>query len=152
MKNLRGIVYISKALVNFDKSHLKELVEIASKKNKKLDVTGYLFFEKGTFLQYIEGEKDSVQGLMDIIEADDRHRVIKTLTKDDFFIRKFPNWSMKYLTKEMLSELKMENIIINRMEYLKKIDEFPNDIIDSQKEETVWRIINKLSKVASISS
>lgn len=147
MSRLLGVVYISKATKDFELQELFDLTAKASAKNKEQRITGYLYFEKGNFLQYIEGDTNVVAQLMKDIEQDTRHEVIKVLKNEHLQAKKFPSWHMQYITREMLSQITMENLIIDRLNYIKKIDEIPNVHIDgAEKEAPVWRMIDELSK------
>ena len=143
MEKLRGIVYVSEALVDFDANSLEDLATKAAKSNKALGVTGYLYYENKLFLQYIEGEQKTVQQLMDRIAKDPRHRVINHLTADDIPARYFPSWHMRHLTKPTLVKVHMEEIILEYIEMLTKIG---LQKIEGSK-RNVWNMINKLSKL-----
>jgi len=146
MINLAGIVYFSKA-TDFEIEDLSDLAKRAGRNNKNLGVTGYLYYEKGTFLQYIEGEANIIQMLMKKIEEDPRHDVLKILKKENLSDRKFPTWDMQYLTRNMLMQMNMENLIMNQMEYIKKVDKVSNNtMVDSRLEEPVWRMVDLLSQ------
>lgn len=73
-----ALAYTSEALSPFGHSDLMELVQLASAKNKRLEVTGYLIYDSASasFLQLLEGPKEAVEGLMSSIERDPRHRLL----------------------------------------------------------------------------
>lgn len=147
MNNLKGIIYLSTTIIDFDEKKLQALTHKAAKKNQALNITGYLYFEKNNFLQYIEGESDEVENLINVIENDPRHEVVYIIRKPNITSRNFSSWNMKYLKKERLAEMKLEHIIINQMEFIKKITIITNrkdDVI--QKENSVWRIMDTISK------
>ena len=57
------------------------LIELALKsaaKNERLGVTGFVNYDAAfqTFFQFLEGEKDTVEQLIQVIECDPRHRVL----------------------------------------------------------------------------
>ena len=71
MAPLLGILYISKAQIEFNTSDLVSLGEKASGKNQQIRYHGLiLYFERGDFLQYIEGSPEQVVALMKTIELD----------------------------------------------------------------------------------
>jgi len=53
-----------------------------------------LLHADGNFIQYIEGDRDTVSGLFDMISGDSRHRNILLLSKGEIDDRLFPGWSM----------------------------------------------------------
>jgi len=148
MNNLTGIIYTSKATIDFDENDLYGLAFLAAKRNKNLDITGYLYFVKGSFMQYLEGDRTTVESVMTYIENDTRHEIISILKKQNLEHRKFPLWDMKYITKDMLTEIKMETLVIERMEYIRRIKEISKTQIgQSEKESSVWRMVDTISQL-----
>ena len=87
---MRGVVYVSEALVYFDKMALESLAAEAAALNFDRGITGYLYFEKDRFVQYIEGDDDTVDELMEVIGRDARHRVLHSVVEDDLGERRYP--------------------------------------------------------------
>lgn len=137
---IKGIVYISKAAVGFNLPELKELSEIASECNQQHEISGYLYFEKGYFLQYIEGENTIVDRLLDNIKKDKRHEVLNIQAITEIGARKFPTWHMHRLTKSSLIQINMENVLMDYLTYCSTKENI--DI----NEENIWRMVDKLSK------
>lgn len=92
-----GILYLSRASFDFEAETLRELRASASARNKQLGIAGYLCYEEGKFIQYIEGEPEIVNKLMGRISKDPRHRVLNTLVDDNLHTRRFPQWNMRWL-------------------------------------------------------
>ncbi|EZH74506.1 hypothetical protein ATO12_12105 [Aquimarina atlantica] len=136
---IKGIVYVSKAAIDFSADDLKQLAETASDCNAQHGITGYLYFEKGHFLQYIEGENTVVDVLIDNIKRDKRHVVLNVETTTDIISRKFPTWHMQQLTKSSLIQINMENVLMDYMVHCGK-----KNGMDMNSEST-WRMIDKLS-------
>lgn len=143
MEKLRGIVYVSTATEEFSAECLEELASKSAEANKKLGVSGYLYYEDKYFLQYIEGEKETVQSLMNHISRDPRHKVVNVITYDNLPDRYFPSWHMRHLTKPSLVKVKMEDII---MQYIDHLTKSGFEKIEESK-INVWNMINKLSKM-----
>ena len=140
MASLHGFIYLSKLLLDLDESHLYELSESASHNNQLLGVTGFLYFEEGYFLQYIEGKKEVVINLMNIIESDPRHQVVY---KHDILIqeKKFPSWNMKFVDPYQAKAINIENLL---MEILKMMKE-PEVFNSAYKEKMILQMIDRLS-------
>ncbi|KAA1248096.1 BLUF domain-containing protein [Aquimarina sp. RZ0] len=136
---IKGIVYVSKAIVDFNSDDLKKLETFASDCNKQFGITGYLYFEKGFFLQYIEGDDAVVDVLMNNIKQDTRHTVLSYKNTTDIISRKFPAWYMRKLTKSSLIQINMENVLID---YMTDCNKKRSMELNS---ESVWRMVNKLS-------
>lgn len=142
--DLLGLVYVSKALENFDDTSLEEIASFAAKQNDRFHITGYLYYEKGIFMQYVEGSKLNVLQLFSNIEKDSRHEVLNIQTNKTLIKRKFPLWKMRQLQKHELSQTNMEHILID---YMKHCTEVNNIALN---EDIVWRIVDKLSKLRTL--
>lgn len=94
--NLLQLGYTSKASVEFGNKKLVELLEGARRKNTELNITGMLLFKGDTFLQILEGEREDVESLFEMIKSDQRHeKVIKIFEHKPGF-REFEEWSMGF--------------------------------------------------------
>jgi len=150
MNKLIGIIYLSEATKEFTKSSLLDLAHQSAKSNKLVGITGYLYFVKGRFFQYFEGEEKFVQNLYEIVENDPRHKIVNSLYNQNITVRKFPSWDMKFITKDMLTEIKMENLVLDRMDYIKKVNDITRNKIDvNEQEESVWRMIDTISRLSN---
>lgn len=136
---LLGLVYVSNSKILFDDPLLKSLALEYDKKNKDYDITGYLYFDKDTFIQYIEGTYTDVEQLFTNIKKDNRHNIINVLKNNELAMRKFPNWHMRWLNKNMLSQINIEFIIADYLIFSSST----NNV--TLKKETVWRMVDKLS-------
>jgi hypothetical protein len=90
------IIYLSSEARKLTEKDLDELLRESREKNKRLGVTGMLFYRDGFFLQVIEGEEATIRPLYGKIYSDRRHRVLKTLFSEEITARKFQNWSMAF--------------------------------------------------------
>jgi hypothetical protein len=110
---LQYIVYNS-----FSKSKIKDeelaiLLSRSKEWNKKNDITGILIyrfnknFDRGNFLQIIEGPERSMLEVWDRITNDNRHHTITKLEEGTSEKRNFPDWTMgfKNLSDESLTVL-----------------------------------------------
>lgn len=139
--NLACIVYVSQALVHFNDASLDKLASLAAQKNNQFDITGYLYYQKGIFIQYLEGSQLHVRQLFSNIKKDSRHKVLNMQTNEAIVKRKFPLWKMRQLQKDELSQINMEHILIDYMMHCARVQ---NKILN---EEIIWRIVDKLSKL-----
>ena len=92
---------------SFSKSKVSnaELIELLSKSiewNSKENITGLLIyrfnqeFNRGNFLQIIEGPKPSIENVWPRILKDNRHHTITILEEGSYEKRNFPDWSMGF--------------------------------------------------------
>ena len=136
---MTGIVYLSSALAPFDEKALRELADHAQQRNRELDVTGYLYFEQRQFIQYIEGPDEAVTGLMQRISEDNRHEVKITLYDRSVEERRFPDWSMRYITNA--SMISLEQILRDHLSLVMALKP-----ANSMEPSTVWRMVDAVSR------
>lgn len=139
---LHQILYVSKSVSIFDKQKLEELLRLSKTRNKLNGITGYLYYEKGYFLQYIEGyNKKDIYNLLNILLKDKRHNILNWLIKDSTRIRRFSDWSMRCIRIQELRSLGLEGTIIDCMESLanKKDLSFSEDY-------RIWLTMDTISK------
>jgi len=108
-----ALVYVSRAVASFDDGALQALANQSSEKNSRLQITGYLNFNRAraNFFQYLEGPQQAVLDLMAEIERDERHRVVNIAHLGDVGSRAFPGWSMRYLDSDFFHALRMEDVL-----------------------------------------
>ena len=108
-----ALVYVSRAVASFDDDALQALANQSSEKNARLQITGYLNFNRAraNFFQYLEGPQQAVLDLMAEIERDERHRVINVAHLGDVGSQAFPGWSMRYLDSDFFHALRMEDVL-----------------------------------------
>jgi hypothetical protein len=102
------IIYLSSATNILTKEEINYLLVKSKSYNIKSNITGLLIYIDGDFLQVIEGEKEEVITLFELIKTDKRHKHVITVFKAEVTERQFPNWSMGF-SKTNYEELqKME--------------------------------------------
>jgi hypothetical protein len=103
-QSIHHIVYCSRAVHGMDKEMLDKIICTAKQHNPRFGITGLLVFGSGIFFQWLEGPRDNVTSLYEIISADARHSDVVLLTKEDEFReRLFPNWDMELVAAEDIS-------------------------------------------------
>lgn len=137
----KAIVYISQATIDFNKNLIKELADNAAAHNAHTEITGYLWFKKGQFVQYIEGHESDIDNLMAQITTDKRHQVLYQQTTS-CNAKRFPNWSMRYISARDAHMVDLESIITNQLlmmnvAYKSKLDE---KLVNS-----IWRVVDSIS-------
>ncbi len=111
------LAYISSAVAEFDKPKLVELLKTCYKNNGALGITGLLVYNgKGTFLQILEGEEQSVLSLYETIKRDPLHTRITCLGKKRIKERGYPDWKMGF-----------RNLEHSPVDHLKGYSDFMND-------------------------
>jgi len=78
---------------NIDKI-LTDIVTVSKINNQQRAITGLLFYHNERFLQFIEGEKNELELLMQTLAKDPRHKNIERIIDEYIPLRGFSNWSM----------------------------------------------------------
>lgn len=98
------LIYMSRATKPMSDTELDELLSVAVKNNKSLNVSGMLLYlneenslyPHGRFIQVLEGDENVIKGLYKKISGDDRHFNIVELFSFPLRQRNFPDWSMGF--------------------------------------------------------
>jgi hypothetical protein len=93
---LHQIIYASHSLVPMNSKQLVDLLEKSRRNNSELGVTGLLLHADGSFMQTIEGERDTVHPLLAKIERDPRHTGILLIGDEPVAKRSYGDWSMAF--------------------------------------------------------
>lgn len=75
-------------------SVLQDICESSQRNNLQRQITGALFYHRGTFLQAIEGPKDNLEELMQVLHQDRRHKCIRLIVNEVISRRSFSDWNM----------------------------------------------------------
>lgn len=111
----RSVVYVSEAKNHFDERQLVELADSAAENNKSLQVTGFLHFASGRFVQYLEGDQVAVKTILEKISQDTRHQVTATAWEQQLTKRRFPRWAMRWIRSTEMTEIKLEGMLADHV-------------------------------------
>jgi len=106
-------IYTSHPKVPMTVEILDDITITSKVKNREKNITGMLLGIENRYLQFLEGEEDDVNGLMDSIKKDRRHHKVTEWVKGFSNDRVFHDWSMGswMLSNESLERLPgMEDI------------------------------------------
>jgi len=98
---LYALAYLSTALHPFTEPELLELLEKSRLNNSRLGITGMLLYKSLHFMQVLEGEKETVLALSNVIRQDPRHCGMVTLTEGPEMERQFPDWTMGFANLDL---------------------------------------------------
>ena len=92
--DLKRVIYVSEKTDSSDAS-LAQIIDSSTKNNQETGVTGCLLSGSNSFLQLLEGPRQTIDSLYVTINADNRHKNVVVLTDEDIDERLFASWSMK---------------------------------------------------------
>lgn len=90
------VAYISEA-INPSTELAESIANAAAKNNKKLQVSGFLYFIGSTFIQILEGKKNDLLPILGKIERDTRHRNIRYIQVTEIQHEHFKDWHMHFI-------------------------------------------------------
>ena len=92
--DLKRVIYVSEKTDSSDAS-LVQIIDSSTKNNLETGVTGCLLSGSNSFLQLLEGPRQTIDSLYVTINADSRHKNVVMLTNEGIDERLFSSWSMK---------------------------------------------------------
>ncbi|WP_010180236.1 BLUF domain-containing protein [Aquimarina agarilytica] len=120
MNTYYSAIYISKAIIPVTDIVINDILTKSRSNNQQKGITGYLYYEDGYFMQYIEADKaDTLDKLIAVLEKDRRHQIVNCFNTSHTGNKRFFDWSMGQIDKNQLINLNLEQQIINYMKWLK---------------------------------
>jgi hypothetical protein len=77
-------------------SELEKIKQSSAENNTDINITGYLLYMDGYFIQYLEGSPKDVESLYLKISLDPRHHSITLLSHEKITERSFKKWTKLY--------------------------------------------------------
>ena len=136
-----GLAYVSDAQSDFSTDEIIDIAVKATSKNRQLGITGFLRYRDKRFFQYVEGDKESVLYLMDIIRDDSRHMVLNITHLPDVGFRRFDDWYMRYIPQEKFVALDLISLLEKHLVNYSKAGMLEKDYVDK-------RVIRLVSRIA----
>lgn len=92
---MHQLIYTSQARPGLSQEDVFRIVEQSARNNPSADVTGFLLYRGGRFLQLVEGPLMALEMLLTQLAQDDRHRDLQVLSRLPIAQRSFPRWRMR---------------------------------------------------------
>jgi hypothetical protein len=96
MGNLVQLTYFSAVSSHWTPFDTKAILQVARKHNASHGISGLLLFDKGQFLQVLEGDLEPVAALFQSIKRDRRHVGVTLIFRQPIARRDFAGWSMAF--------------------------------------------------------
>lgn len=93
---VQTLSYISSSTKQMSRDDLSQILEGAIRNNELKDITGILFYSKGKFFQYLEGDSFEIEELEEVLRKDERHRGMVVLNRSKKYSRLFPDNMMAF--------------------------------------------------------
>lgn len=96
------VLYRSKARRNLGQAAVLDIVTTSARANAREGLTGFLHFDRGYFLQYLEGPKGPLARKVARIHKDRRHSEMVILADGTIDERFFESWDMGQIDANLL--------------------------------------------------
>jgi Sensors of blue-light using FAD len=93
---MHHLVYSSTATQPLSDAQLNELLTQSRERNAIHDITGFLVYHDGAFMQVLEGPEKNVNLIFDSIKRDPRHHNIELIIHEPIRDRNFADWHMAF--------------------------------------------------------
>ncbi len=90
------LIYVSSVYHPLSADEISELLDVSITNNALRNITGFLIYAEGEFIQILEGKEVDVEFIFDKILNDKRHHAIKVLVRENIKRRSFETWSMGF--------------------------------------------------------
>lgn len=96
MEPLIHCIYASGAKPGVSQREIREILQVARRKNAQLGISGMLLYTDGSFFQVLEGEESAVNGIYSTIARDPRHACVTKIICEPIAARSFSDWTMGF--------------------------------------------------------
>jgi hypothetical protein len=102
------IVYFSSSVSEFQEEELTTILQESRQNNSRAGITGVMLYVRGSIIQVLEGEQETVESLYQRIEKDHRHYAVTRVFSRPIMNRLFADWNMGYetITTSQLDDVK----------------------------------------------
>lgn len=92
--------YVSTQREAMDRAELLALLEVSRSNNEAQGITGLLLHRADSFFQILEGARDVVLALFEVIRNDRRHERVAVVSEGTIPERQFHDWQMAFVDLE----------------------------------------------------
>lgn len=100
MDHLHSILYISSAVRPPSLNQISHLLTRARERNSEKGITGVLLLVDSNFMQYLEGPKQSLDTIFEIIKNDPIHKDITEIINEPINARLYSGWNMAFASPD----------------------------------------------------
>ena len=99
-QDLFQVMYVSRSIVPlqagaFERA-IQDILAASARNNPSAGLTGALLYDRGRFLQWLEGPAASLVDRLDAIVKDPRHDDVEVALHQSASARRFPEWRMAF--------------------------------------------------------
>ena len=94
------ILYVSRSAISTEaggfEAAIRSILVASARHNKPAAITGVLLYDRGRFLQWLEGPRDAVESRYKAISEDPRHTDLEVVLRKTASTRRFGRWHMAF--------------------------------------------------------
>ncbi|AXQ96151.1 BLUF domain-containing protein (plasmid) [Cereibacter azotoformans] len=102
---LISLTYRSRARLSDPEEDILSIIRMSRVMNPRFGITGILFYDGFHFVQILEGPRSGCNEMFSCISRDARHEDIVTFGMFEIERRRFPDWSMRLVSRRELHAL-----------------------------------------------
>lgn len=95
--SLSLLVYRSRSTNQLKKDKVVAMSKHFADRNRHRDITGMLVFDGEFFMQVLEGPRQRVSALYELIQTDPRHDEVVTVLEEPIYRRTFDDWGLGFI-------------------------------------------------------
>lgn len=100
-QDLLQILYVSRSVISTRpgqfESAVKAILAESARNNPPAGLTGALLYDRGRFLQWLEGPAQALDARFAVIAKDPRHGDVDLMLRRSASARRFPEWRMAFV-------------------------------------------------------
>lgn len=97
---VKRVLYLSRSNIGFEdgdfENAIRNILGACARNNAPAKITGALLYDRGRFVQWLEGPAREVDQLYAVVTRDDRHCDVTTLISETSDRRRFAEWRMAF--------------------------------------------------------
>ncbi len=145
--SLSLLVYRSRSTKQLKKDRVVAMSKHFAARNRDRDITGMLVFDGDYFMQVLEGPRQKITALYELIQTDPRHEEVVTVLDEPIYRRTFDDWGLGFIVindeggnQIISSDLSFDNQLYKLgLDNLKQVDETRASMIIDAFAKGRWR-------------
>ena len=105
------LLYCSSARPNLTADDIDNILKKSQDFNLEHSITGCLLYFDKQFIQLLEGNKDDIEQLYEVIKKDERHSNVLLMDESYKRFRFFPTWEMKFIELSLTDMTNIEKVL-----------------------------------------
>jgi len=141
--SLSLLVYRSRSTTELKKDKVVAMSKHFAYRNRDRNITGMLVFDGEYFMQVLEGPRQKITALYELIQSDPRHEEVVTVLDEPIYRRTFDDWGLGFI---VINDEGGEHIISSDITFDNQLHKLGLDDLGRVDETRASRIIDAFAK------